>query len=166
MDPVISQLIQQVAGGDAVTGKAALTLGMLIERETVSRPAGDDGGFSAVLGGAWEGQRLDAAARRSAVAALIKQISGAAPNVTAVWALSKSADPGCVPALAALLDRVRDDPLQSELAAQTLDAVIVLGPGTAQHDAALGAIRRAAGAPHTAVAEHAADWLQRFGGAA
>jgi hypothetical protein len=160
MDDGVEQLLERLDGDDADAQQAALTLRMLVGWDT----AEDDVRLRGMLGDEWATYRLSPDGRRTAIEGLIEHLQGPAPHPSAAWALGKSADPGCVPALAALLARTRDDPAQGDLALQTLNAIVVLGPGTPVHNTAVAAIRGAAASRHAEVAQGASEWLRLHGG--
>ena len=155
------ELIERIRRGDEDVYEAALTLGLLIERERARRPAGDDGGVRAILGEKWAKQRLSEKELDHAVGQLIDYTNQAAePHPMAVWALTKSHDLRTLDCFIGLLDRILSDPAREHLAYQAL-----IGTTIFYNSRSLAVIRRAAEQGHGLVKETAAHYLQIFGAA-
>src|SRR5438094_3945040 len=100
MSSLLMELIGSILQGGTAAREAALALGLLIEREKVHRIAGDDGGIRVILGDEWVDRRLTDAELQTVVDELIRYIHDVpAPDVMAVWALTKSYESRIVPAL-------------------------------------------------------------------
>jgi hypothetical protein len=154
----IAKLMESVPKGGEEAHEAALTLGLLIERETVHRPAGDDGGISEILGDEIASRRLSSSELRTAVDELIAYITETPePHPTAVWAVTKSYDPRILPHLINLLDRVVTDPLKEHLAYQALVGITFF-----YNELSTAAIRRAAERGYGLVKETATQYLRLF----
>lgn len=157
---VIDDLIETIRGGGENAQEAALTLGLLIERERVHRPAGDDGGLRTILGEKWAKRRLSEKELKHAVDRLTDYVNQTAvPHPMAVWALTKSHDVETLGCFIGLLDRILSDPSHEHLAYQAL-----IGITSFYNPRSLAAIRRAATEGHGLVKESAARYLQLFAG--
>lgn len=155
----IDELIETIQRGDERAHEAALTLGLLIERECVRRPAGDDGGVRMILGEKWAKRRLSEEELNHAVDRLIDYTNQTAePHPMAVWALTKSHDIRTLDCFIGLLDRILSDPAREHLAYQAL-----IGTTSFYNPGSLAAIRRAAEHGHGLVKETAKRYLQIFG---
>lgn len=87
----ISQLIDAIRCGGDQAEEAALTLGLLIEREKTNRPMGNDDDIRLILDEEMVKRRLSEVELASAVEELIRYVSETlTPHPTAVWALTKS----------------------------------------------------------------------------
>ena len=139
---LVNELIETIERGGDEAHTAALTLGLLIEREKVRRPAGDDGGVRVMLGDELATRRLSDDELQTAVDELIEYLSRTSePHPTAVWALTKSYDPRIVPPLIELLNKIITDPDKKHLAYQALIGIINTGPN---ESVVLAAVQRAA----------------------
>jgi hypothetical protein len=155
----IDELIETIRRKDGSAHQAALTLGLLIEREGVRRPAGDDGGIRMILGKKWARRRLSEEELKYVVDQLIDYTNKAAePDPMVVWALTKSHDVRTLECFIDLLYRVLTDPEREHLAYQALIGLTSFY--TADSHAA---IRRAAEQGHGLVKETATRYLQIFG---
>jgi hypothetical protein len=151
VDDLLRALSEPGQAGD----QAALALGLLIERERVRRPAGDDDGIRAVLGDRLADRRLMAAEVDRAIAGLARYIDETTrPGSTAVWALGKSYDERFAPTLLRLLDRALDDESMEETAYEALGALI-----NSKADVARDAVVRAAETGHGRVRDLARGYL-------
>lgn len=159
MTPVADLLARLASGGRAGTD-AALVLGLLLERETVTRPPADDGGPRLLLPAEWRQRRLDPAETQQVVDALLDHVRGTpVPDPTAVWALGKSLEPRIVPPLVDLLHRVLADGALDDLAQQAFGAVVVAAPGSGYEADVLAVAWAAAKQAPGDVAEVARDYL-------
>lgn len=152
----VRELATAIPRGGEQADLAIRTLGLLIEREKASHPAGDDGGVTELLGPELAAHRLTPAAIHEAVNLLLAHLTEVrVPEPGIVWALTKSFDPRIVPHLAALLERVIDDPVHEAVASQVVDSL------TCFFDArSIAAVRLAAERGHGDAREHAAYWLR------
>jgi hypothetical protein len=155
----IQELLQAIRQDDKTASEAALSLGLLIEREKVSRPAGDDGGISVLIGDEYRHRRLSEAEVETAVTGLTQYINETPnPHPMAVWALTKSYDPRILPVLAAMFDQAVVDPAQEQTAYQALVGI------TAFHNQqALAVIKKASQAKSDLIRETAKQYLDLFG---
>jgi hypothetical protein len=145
-------------GGDGAQ-EAALTLGLLIERERVHRSLGDDGGVAVILGEDLAAQRLSESELESATEELIAYVAERpTPHPMAVWALTKTYDSRAGTPLAELLERILGDADREHLAYQALVGLANLGD-----DRFLQVIRRAARDGHGKVGETAREYLHARG---
>jgi hypothetical protein len=157
------EIMEAIRRGGEEAHEAAMTLGLLIERRTVNRPAGDDGGIRAVLGDQLANLTLSDAELQTAVDELIRYLDETpGPFPGAVWALNKSYDPRAVPHLLRLLDRTLTDPNNEHVAYQALQGIITTGVPSQHKDQSLAAIQRAAAQGHGEVKASAADYLKLF----
>ena len=163
---VMDQIAAIRRGGDEAH-EAALALGLLIEREKVHRPTGDDGGISVILDDELAARRLSPSELQTAVDELLAYIHQAEqPHPMAVWALSKSYDERIVPDLINLLKRTMTAPAAEHLSYQALVGMINIGMGSPHEAAALETIRQASVQGHGQVQETAAQYLAEMGGTA
>src|SRR3954471_23055848 len=149
LGPVISR------GGEEAD-LAIRALGLLIEREKVSHPGGDDGGVEELLGPELAAPKLTPLAIHEAVDLLISHLTAVRiPEPGIVWALTKSFDPRIVPHLAALLQRVVDDPAHQAVASQVVGGLTCfVGTRT------VAAVRIAAERGQGDAREFATSWLR------
>jgi hypothetical protein len=153
----IDEMIEAIQREDESAHEAALTLGLLIERERVRRPAGD-GGLRMILGEKWAKRKLSEMELNHAVDRLIDYTNQTAePHPMAVWALTKSHEVRTLDCFIGLLDRVLSDPAKEHLAYQAL-----IGTTSFYNSRSLAAIRRAAVEGHGLVKETAVRYLQLF----
>ena len=156
----VSILLDAVRSGGQQADDAARTLGLLIEREKVRRPAGDDGGLGLFLDEEWLEHRLGPQELQEAVDGLTDYVTHTSvPIPSAVWALGKSYEPRIVPPLIDLLRRVLPDEDLESLAYQALTGIIDASPGTAYEMQALTAVQDAAHSGHGSVSETANAYL-------
>jgi hypothetical protein len=155
----LDDLIASIHKGDEAAHNSAVTLGLLIERETVRRPIpGDDGGIRQILGETWAHRRLSREDLEAAVDALIRYAREApTPEPAAVWALGKVHQPQVLDPLVEVLDRVLDDPKKENIAYEALAGIT-----TFQGEKAFLAIRKAAQSGHGEVKEMARHYLEMF----
>jgi len=155
----VHKLLQLIHQNDETTSEAALTLGLLIEHQKVSRPNGDDGGISAVIGDEYSQQQLTEAEVETAVNGLLSYVNEASkPHPMAVWALTKSYDPRILPTLIALFERLVADSAQEQAAYQAL-----VGMTSFYNQKTLVTIRKAAKADSDLIRETAKQYLSLFG---
>lgn len=160
---LVKELTQALRRTDAEAHEAALTLGLLIEREKVRYPApGDDGGIRKILGDELADRRLSETDLKSAVDEIIAYISDETllPHPMAVWALTKSYEQRVLPHLIRLLDRIVEDPDLEHLAYQALLGIINIGIPSSNRDISIAAIRKASGQGHARVMETATQYLE------
>jgi hypothetical protein len=162
LDParqLVQQLVDALAKGGQATEDAALALGLLIERERVSRPAGSDDSLEHLFGAAVAAQRLTPLAIHEAVDALLARTrQEGLPPAIVIWALTKSFEPRIVPHLLPLLERVVDDPQHENLARQIVDGL------SCYFDArAVAGLRTAAARGHGEAKAGAEHWLSMHG---
>lgn len=154
----IDELMETIQRGDGSAQEAALTLGLLIERERVRRPAGDDGGVRKILGEKWAKRRLSEKQLTEVVDRLIGYVNDTTePHPMAVWALTKSHDVRALDCFIGLLDRIVSDPAREHLAYQAL-----IGITTFFTPSSLAAIRQAAEQGQGLLKETAVSYLQFF----
>ncbi|RPJ83106.1 MAG: hypothetical protein EHM18_14870 [Acidobacteria bacterium] len=159
----VLEMMEAIRRGGEEAHEAALTLGLLIEREKVNRPAGDDGGISVILGDEFAKRRLSETELKTAVDELIKYIQGTNdPIPTAIWALTKSYDPRIVPYLIEFLNKVLSDPAKEQLAYLALLGIINTGVSSSYKSDSLAAIRNAAEHGQGIVTETATNYLKLF----
>jgi hypothetical protein len=132
----VRSLAPVISRGGEEADLAIRALGLLIEREKVSHPGGDDGGVEELLGPELAARKLTPLAIHEAVDLLISHLTAVRiPEPGIVWALTKSFDPRIVPHLAALLERVVDDPAHQVVAAQTVEGLTCFLDPRGQGDA-------------------------------
>jgi len=159
----ISQLMGAIRCGGDQTEEAALTLGLLIERERTNRPVGDDGGIRLILDEEMAKRRLSEVELASAVEELIRYVSETpTPHPTAVWALTKSYDVRMVRPLIELLKRLLPDSSQENAAYNALSGVMNTGVSSELREESLAMIREAAEQGFERVKEAAAGYLNTF----
>jgi len=160
---LVKELTQALRGSEKEAHEAALTLGLLIEREKVQHPTPrDDGGIREIIGDELANQRLSETDLKTVVDEIIAYISDETllPHPMAVWALTKSYEQRILPHLIRLLDRIIDDPNQENLAYQTLLGIINIGIPSSNRDLSIAAIRKASDRGHTRVMETATRYLE------
>jgi len=156
----IPQLLENVRLGGEEAVDASRTLGLILERERVRRPVGDDGGLSIILDDHWSTRRLNDQELQGIVDDLIEYVrSTERPSAMAVWALTKSYEPRIVPPLINLLYGVMEDHACEHLAYQALIGIINSGPGSENDGDARAAIRDASERGRGEVQETARDYL-------
>lgn len=163
----VPRLIEAIRRGGEEAHEAALTLGLLIEKEKVHRRDGADGGRRLILGAELAERRLSSGEQQIAVEELIRYVNDTFdPHPMAVWALTKSSDPRIVPHLIRLLDRILDDPNKEDLAEQALSGIITVGLASDDNNKRLSleAIRRASNQTRSRVRTSARDYLKLFPG--
>lgn len=138
--------------------RAAIALGLLIERERVRRPSGDDGGLRALVGDEISAIRLTTDEITKTVDALLGKATGGDPQPAVVWALSKASEPRSLLTLRRLLDLFCSaiDQRGQAIALSALNGVIAL-----ETSGALGAIVSDVARRSTGDVKEAADsWLR------
>jgi len=156
----ISQLMDAISYGGDQAEDAALTLGLLIERERTNRPMGDDGGIRLILDEEMAIRRLSEVELASAVEELIRYISETpTPHPTAVWALTKSYNVRMVSPLIKLLKRLLFDSSQDAAAYNALSGIINTGISSELREESLAMIREAAKQGFGQVKKAAASYL-------
>lgn len=157
---LVPHLMQSIRNDGKEADEAALTLGLLIERENLYHPStGDDGGIRQILGEEFVNQHLSDEEIRNAVDELINYThETTVPHARAIWALTKSHDVRILPDLINLLDRFANDPDQENLAYQAL-----IGITTFYSEQSLAAIRRAAEQGQGEVKDTAIKYIKLFG---
>lgn len=156
---LVDRLLHSIWHGGEEADEAALTLGLLIEREKTHHPTpNDDGGIKQTLGEQFTNQRLTNNEVRIATDELIKYVSEVnVPHYRAVWALTKCYDLRSLPHLISLLDRFSKDPKQEDLAYYALVGII-----TFHNEESLEAIKRAAELGQGKVKNTANTYLNLF----
>lgn len=161
----ISQLMHAIRCGGDQAEEAALTLGLLIEREKANRPMGDDGNIRLILDEEMAKRRLSEVELASAVEELIRYVSEAStPHPTAVWALTKSYDARIVKPLLDLLKRLLLDSSQENAAYNALSGIMNTGVSSELREESLAIIRQAAEQGYGRVKEAADGYLNTFFG--
>lgn len=129
---LVRQLSARLDGEDVAD--AALAFGLLISRERVGPYFGPDRDeeiqrmFRVMFGGALAVQRLAPLAVHEALQALLAHIERVdVPIPAVIWALTRGFDPRVVPRLAALLERIVDDPEHAHTAHQIVEGLKCFG---------------------------------------
>ena len=156
---LVRDLLDKVSSDGDESSQAALALGLLVQREKVTFPPGDDGGVEQTLGAAMAAQRLGPMEIHDAVNGLIARMRDPRlPAPFVVWAAARSFDPRIVPHLVALLERVVEQADRTALARQIVDGL------THFFDArAVAGIRLAAARGTGEVRDSAGSWLALHG---
>lgn len=161
----ISQLMGAIHCGGDQAEKAALTLGLLIERERTNSPAGDDGGIGSILDQKMAKRRLSEVELANAVEELIRYVSETpTPHPTAIWALTKSYDVRMVRPLMELMTRLLPDARQENAAYNALSGLMNTGVSSELREESLAMIREAAKQGFGRVKEAAVGYLNTFFG--
>lgn len=162
MNSLLMELIGSIRQGGTAAHNAALALGLLIEREKVRQPAGDDESIRAILGDEWVDRKLTDAELQTVVDELMRYIRDVpVPDAMAVWALTKSYESRIVPALIELLERILTDKALENVAYQALIGIINTGLASPYQDLAMTAIQQAARQGQGSVQETASEYLRK-----
>lgn len=154
----LMKFIEAIREGGKEAHEAALTLGLLLEREKVRRPVEDDGDIREILGEELANQKFSVTELETIVDELLNYITEVSePHPSAVWALSKSYNPRILPHLIGLLDRIVTDPEKEHLAYQALVGITCF-----DNDLSLTAIRKAAKQGYGQVKETAKQYLRLY----
>ncbi|HLP87236.1 MAG TPA: hypothetical protein VK184_01350 [Nostocaceae cyanobacterium] len=162
---LIEELTQALRKTDTEAHEAALTLGLLIERERVNYfPSGTDGGIQKILGDQFANYRLSETYIKNIIDEMLSYINDESlvPHAMVVWALTKSYEERILPHLIRLFDRVIKDPNQENLAYQTLLGIINIGLPSSYRELSISVIRKAAKQGHERVMETAVRYLEIF----
>jgi hypothetical protein len=160
---IVQDLMATLHRGDTDADDAAVTLGLLIERERVHRPLGGNADEQ-LLGPELAARRLSHDETIEAVSLLTDYVLEAAePRVSAIWALGKSADAAIVPALVVVFNQGVEDPQNEDLLQQVLQALYVNGIDSPYVSAAAEVFRRAAAEGRGEVQRLGTHYLQALG---
>jgi hypothetical protein len=153
----LSDLLAAVRRGDEAGHNAAITLGLLIEREFVAADARDSR-WDQILDEKWTQYRLSPEQIKTVKDELIKYVrEKELPEPASVWTLSKFHQEDALDSLIELLDRTLMDKHSESVAREALTAITRF-----RGEKALTAIQRALQSVHIEVRASAHSYLETF----